>query len=484
MNSFNGDPMSTPSVLSRVEETFKRLAKHGQEHLLTGIESLGESELLVFIDELDHIDLDEMDRLISEVGVQSNENSEPAQAPEPAPYIERNSPEALSYRDAGEDLIRQHKVAAFTVAGGQGTRLGWTGPKGTFPATPIVEKSLFRVFAEQIISQEQRYETEIPWYVMTSPLNDSDTKSFFVENNWFGKSPDSIMLFPQGVMPAVNAEGKMLLESPGKLALSPDGHGGSLRALRRSGALADMQRRGVEAISYFQVDNPTVHAIDPTFLGVHVASQNSSAEMSSKMVAKKSADEKVGVFCHRGGRTLVIEYSDLDTTLAQAVRPDGRLRFLSGSIALHILGVDFVDRLTGPESSTKLPFHQAHKKVPFWDPTTQTHVNPQEPNGIKFEMFVFDALFFAQESLVLETDRVEEFAPIKNADGDDSANTSKALQIERAARWIEAAGGSIPRTPDGTVDAIIEIEPSTALEAQHLENQELPEITPGQSIVF
>ena len=202
------------------------------------------------------------------------------------------------------------------------------------------------------------------------------------------------------------------------------------------------------------------------------------------MVAKKNADEKVGVFCHSDGRTLVIEYSDLDPTLAQAVRADGRLRFLSGSIALHVLGVDFVDRLTGPESTTQLPFHLAHKKVPFWDPMTHAQVTPEEPNGIKFEMFVFDALSFAHHSIVLETDRVEEFAPIKNADGDDSVVTSKALQIERSARWIEAAGGVVPRTSDGTVDAIIEIEPSTALEANHLKGTSLPEITPGQSIVL
>ena len=276
----------------------------------------------------------------------------------------------------------------------------------------------------------------------------------------------------------------MLLEAPGQLALSPDGHGGSLRALHRSGALKDMQSRGITTISYFQVDNPTVHVIDPIFLGLHVAAAGSSAEMSSKMVPKRDKGEKVGVFCQTSEGIRVIEYSDLAPELSSALDSDGRLRYLAGSIALHVLGVEFVDRLTAEDSGIQLPFHRAHKKVPYWDPQTQKNVEPTQPNGVKFEMFVFDALDFATRSIVLETDRVEEFAPIKNAEGIDSPATSKALQIERATRWIESAGGSVPRRADGEIDAVIEIEASTALEASDLDEKQLPTISPESSIVI
>lgn len=476
--------MQTEPLSQRLDNVANTLSQHGQEHLLLGTETLDELRLSEFIDQLSAVDFQEIGQLSKGIGLHGADEHSSAENPQPAPYIARNSAEALEHRSAGESLIREGQVAAFTVAGGQGTRLGWKGPKGTFPATPITEKPLFQVFAEGISAAENRYGVEIPWYVMTSPINDADTRAFFTKNKWFGKSPDSISLFPQGVMPAVDAEGRLLLEAPGQLALSPDGHGGSLRALYRSGALKDMQSRGVTTISYFQVDNPTVHTIDPIFLGLHASAAGSSAEMSSKMVPKRNESEKVGVFCKLNNGIRVIEYSDLAPELACAVDSQGQLSYLSGSIALHVLGVDFVSRLTAEDSKIRMPFHQAHKKVPYWDPETRTRVEPTEPNGIKFEMFVFDALDFATRSIVLETDRVEEFAPIKNAEGSDSPETSKALQVERAARWIENAGGSVPRRADGDIDAVIEIEPATATESSDLQGRKIPEISPGTSIVI
>ena len=478
--------MQTEPISQRLEQAALTLRSHGQDHLLHGLDSLDDSELSAFIDQLMAVDYQEIDGLAKGIGVHGSDADSQGQPEtlQPAPFVARNSTEALQYRSAGEELIRQGKVAAFTVAGGQGTRLGWKGPKGTFPATPITEKPLFQVFAEGITAAEKHYGTEIPWYVMTSPINDADTREFFSSNAWFGKSPDLVTLFPQGVMPAVDPKGRMLLEAPGRLALSPDGHGGSLRALRRSGALADMQSRGVTTISYFQVDNPSVHVIDPVFLGLHAAAPGSSAEMSSKMVPKLNHAEKVGVFCQAGEGICVIEYSDLDPKLATKVDDQGKLSYISGSIALHILGVDFVDRLTAEDSGIQLPFHRAHKKVPCWDPDSGVRIEPTEPNAVKFEMFVFDALAMASRSIVLETDRVEEFAPIKNAHGTDSADSSKALQIQRATRWIESAGGNVPRTAEGGIDAVLEIQASTAVEALDLQGRDLPTIPPGSSIVL
>lgn len=471
----------TDGTLERSKRIADDLQHHDQAHVLEDISELDPGARSAFLDQLEAIDLAEIDRLMAGVGVHDGGSGGELA---PAPFVPRGSDEAQRHRSDGEALLCEGKVAAFTVAGGQGTRLGWPGPKGTFPATPIEKKPLFQVFADQLKAASKRYGVTIPWYVMTSPLNDAETRAFFDEHAFFGLDPDSISFFAQGVMPAVNETGRLLLERPGHLALSPDGHGGSLRALARSGALANMQERGITTISYFQVDNPTVHAIDPVFLGLHVAAEGSSGEMSSKMVRKCSPEEKVGVFCAHGEGVCVIEYSDLDPTLAARCDANGELEFLSGSIALHALGVAFIDRLTAPDSPTRMPFHLARKKVPIWDPVTGTTVEPAAPNGIKFEMFVFDALAFASRSIVLETDRVEEFAPIKNAEGSDSAASSVELQVERAARWIEAAGGRVPRTEGGAVDATIEIQASTALEGRDLVGTDLPVIAPGSTVVL
>ena len=235
-------------------------------------------------------------------------------------------------RKTGEEMLRAGKIAAFLVAGGQGTRLGYDGPKGEYPVTPIKSKPLFMVFAEQLLNHERTYGRRVPWYVMTSDVNDAPTRAFFKKNAYFGYSPDDVIFFQQGMMPAFSMDGKMLLGDKDSLALSPDGHGGSLRALQRSGALADMRRRGVEHLSYFQVDNPMVYCIDPLFMGLHALT---GSEMSSKTVPKVGPLEKVGNFVFADGTVQVIEYSDLPDSFAKQTNPDGSLRFNAGSIAIH-----------------------------------------------------------------------------------------------------------------------------------------------------
>jgi UDP-N-acetylglucosamine/UDP-N-acetylgalactosamine diphosphorylase len=409
----------------------------------------------------------------------------------PAPYYacgEDAAPpyDAGEYRKKGEALIRAGKVAAFTVAGGQGTRLGWNGPKGSYPATVVTGKPLFRCFAEQIMAVQKKYGVTIPWYIMTSVLNDEDTRAFFLDNNHFGLLRQNICFFPQNMVPSIDAAtGRMLLAEKHAVALNPDGHGGSIRALATSGAIEDMRARGVEHISYFQVDNPLVRAVDPLFIGLHATAPDSSGEMSSKMVAKVDPEEKVGVLCRADGKTMVIEYSDLPQEYAGQRDEDGGLRFNAGSIAVHVIGVGFVEKLTADVHRFALPYHRALKKVAQVDPETGRRVEPAEPNAVKFETFVFDALPLAESSIVLETDRTEEFAPIKNASGADSVITSHQLQSERAGRWIEAHGASVPRDADGAVSAKIEISPLTALEPADLVAVDLPEaIAAGEEVVL
>lgn len=471
------------------------LDKHGQAHVLTFVDRLDNADRQRLLRQISGIDFPALDGLIDRYVRQRERFELPADLA-PAAYYPYNARDAKrpydagKYRAIGEDLIRAGKVAAFTVAGGQGTRLGWNGPKGTYPATVVTSKPLFRVFAEQILATQRRYGVRMPWYIMTSDLNDADTRRFFADNNHFGL-PDprqNVFIFPQGLLPSIDAtSGKVLLAGQGEIAMNPDGHGGSIKALRDSGAVDHMRSRGVEHISYFQVDNPLVRAIDPLFVGLHAAAPDSSGEMSSKMVAKAYAEEKVGVFCQSQGKTVVIEYSDLPAELARQTNADGSLRFNAGSIAIHMISAGFIERLTADAQRFALPFHRADKKVPHVDIASGAVVPPTSNNGVKLEAFVFDAIPLAESSIVYETSRGEEFAPIKNAEGVDSVVTSHQLQSERAARWLEAAGVKIPRNGKGETEAKIEVSPLSALCAEDMRGlgSKLPDsIERGAEIVL
>jgi UDP-N-acetylglucosamine/UDP-N-acetylgalactosamine diphosphorylase len=376
------------------------------------------------------------------------------------------------YHDAevrGRELLKQGKVGAFLVAGGQGTRLGYDGPKGEYPVTPIKDKPLFQVFAEQLLAHGRDAGRSIAWYLMTSDINDAPTRAFFVKHQYFGYDPKDIFFFQQGMMPAFSMSGDMLLTEKDSLALSPDGHGGSLRALDKSRALADMKKRGIEHLSYFQVDNPLVHCIDPLFLGLH---DLTGSEMSSKTIPKASALEKVGNFVYADGAVQVIEYSDLPESLALQTNPDGTLRFNAGSIAIHALSVSFIERLN-QGGRLKLPWHRAEKKVSYVDDAGNV-VKPDKPNAVKLEQFVFDAIPLAKNAIVYTTDRAEEFSPVKNAEGVDSPATSRRDQVRRAARWLQAAGVEVP-AKQGEPDAVLEISPLFATSAVQLATRQIPE---------
>jgi UDP-N-acetylglucosamine/UDP-N-acetylgalactosamine diphosphorylase len=308
----------------------------------------------------------------------------------PAPIIgvPRSSVEkedAARAAEQGEALLARGAVAPLVVAGGQGTRLGFDGPKGAFPIGPLSGKPLFAFFAEKILATQRRFGKPIPWYVMTSPANDRDTREFFRTHRFFGLREDQLFFFVQGTLPAVDPRGRIFLSSRSQLSLSPDGHGGTLRALAESGALDDMERRAISDISYFQVDNVLVRVLDPVFIGYHA---RAGAEMSSKVLRKASPEEKVGVIGVRDGKLGVIEYSDLSPEQMAATGPDGELTYWAGSIAMHMLHVPFIRRLQA--AGIRLPFHRADKKVPHID-AHGNPVSPERPNGIKFESFLFDA---------------------------------------------------------------------------------------------
>lgn len=432
----------------------------GQAQVFAFFDRLSPDEQRRLLDEAAEIDLDEIARLNRTLVAQKGAAGLDLSGLEPAPYEARpehgGDPAAWARAKAeGEAALRAGRVAAFTVAGGQGTRLGYDGPKGTFPVTPVTRKSLFAVFAEKLRAAGRRYGKPLHWFIMTSHQNHAATEAFFAEQEYFGLERGRVHFFRQGRMPAVDFSGRILLEAPGAIALSPDGHGGSLRALERSGALDLMAQEGVDTISYFQVDNPLVRCIDPAFIGWH---RLRGSEMSSKMVPKAYPEERVGVFCRQNGRLVVIEYSDLPLDVQRQTDASGGLRFTAGSIAIHVLDREFVRRMARSGADAALPFHRADKKIATIDAEGRP-VKPEKPNGIKFEMFVFDALPFARNPVVIETVRGDDFSPVKNAEGVDSPRTCREDQLRQFARWLRTAGAEMTTDPSGLPQRVIEISP-------------------------
>jgi len=462
---------------STIEGQRERLAYIGQEHVLSFIDELDDAQRAAFTAQLAGIELERVpewvDRFVRAASASADDDGHGEIEPAPV-YRADGSWDIDSMREAGEALIAGGKVAAFTVAGGQGTRLGFDGPKGMYPATPIRRLPLFGCLAEWLVAATPKWGVRIPWYIMTSPLNHAATVAFFREQSFFGLDESDVRFFSQGVLPSLDRHtGKLLLEDKGTLATNPDGHGGSLRALHTSGALAEMRDRGIEHISYTQIDNPLARLIDPVFLGLHASPEYSSGEMSTKVVLKMDPAEKVGVLGVRDGKTMVVEYSDLSSEMASRRDAQGRLSFGAGNIAIHALGVEFVARLN-EGNGFGLPLHRAIKKVACVDLDSGERVEPGEPNAVKLESFVFDALPLCARSLVYEVERTDEFAPIKNAEGADSPATSCAIQIERAAGWLERAGVDVKRTPEDRVRGVVEISPTCAMNAEDLAAVELP----------
>jgi len=424
--------------------------EHRQGHVFAGWEQLTEKERAAFQAQLEAVDL----KLVNELFEKRNVpfGALPGREyidPLPVVGVAEVPP---SSKTAGELALWNGEVAVLVVAGGQGTRLGFDKPKGLFPIGPVSEASLFQIHAEKVLALSWKYESEVPLLVMTSDATHTETVEFFHEEGFFGLAESQVKFFQQGTMPALDsASGKLLLEAPGKLFLSPNGHGGTLTALQDSGLLAELEASGIKHIFYFQVDNPLVKIAEPAFVGQHIESRS---EVSSKVVYKENPAEKVGVLALIDGRCGIIEYSDMPAEMLNEVADDGSVMFRVGNPAIHLFDIEFLKRVT--TGRDRLGYHIAKKQVPHYDPITAMAVVPTVVNALKFELFIFDALPLADRWLAVQTLREEEFAPLKNATGADSPESAKALMIAQAHRWLGLPAGSKP----------VEISPLFALDAE------------------
>ena len=455
----NPDPRSDSEVMAALRAA-------GQGHTLRWWDELDPAGRARLMAQLRSVDLDGLRALIADVRA-GRINPAPSGRPELPDYVRLpNTPEEKSAREkaraAGKHLLRAGKVAAVMVAGGQGTRLGFDAPKGTFPIGPVSSRSLFQVHAERILATRRRYGGALPWYIMTSDATDRPTKEYFEQHARFGLPREDVRFFQQRMMPALDRNFRLVLVAKDRILLSPNGHGGTLSALAESGMLDDMERRSIEEISYFQVDNGLAPAADPVFLGGHSLA---GAEMSSKALWKREPEEPIGAFVRVGDTIVVREYSDLTREQMRERTAGGSLLYGFGSIALHALRVDFVR--TETQSGFKLPFHLAEKSSPFLDESGAL-VQPKERNVYKFETFIFDALRDTRRTVVLEVRREEEFSPLKNATGKDSPETCRRDLSALYASWLEQAGVRVPRDERGAPKHPIEISPLFALDAAEL----------------
>ncbi len=344
------------------EEAKSVLEDNDQGHVLRFWGGLNEEDRVDLLTQIDTIDFDSIEQmqsmLASSTEADEGGSIEPSPVIELAALAERDREEGLS--ELGCNALAAGRVGVVLVAGGQGSRLGFDGPKGAYLVGPISGASLFEIHARKILALELKYNAQIPFYIMTSQVNDAPTRAFFAENDNFGLDPERVLFFTQRMWPALDGNGKLILDTPSHIFMSPDGHGGTITDLRKTGMFDDMDRRGIDTVFYFQVDNPLVEIADPTFIGLHL---KEGADISIKVCSKRDPEEGLGIVAEKNGRSMIVEYSELTPEQMHERLPSGELKLRFGSVAIHVFSVAFLKQ----ESMARLPLHVAHKKVQHVD---------------------------------------------------------------------------------------------------------------------
>lgn len=442
--------MDSQSILDLLE-------RHGQPHILGHVQRLSPEKREVFCRNLARLNLPLAFQLYGEFSGQKGSRTDLSSIG-PAPIISiPKTPEEIQRREKaihlGETLIRGNQVAVLIVAGGQGTRLGFPGPKGFFPISPVKKKTLFQLFAESIQALSTRYRARMPLLVMTSQENREETEAFFESRGFFGLPKSQVHFFRQGMLPTLTPGGKLILGDETNLLANPDGHGGSLKALYESGLAGRLKGQGVSEIFYCQVDNPLAKIADPAFIGYH---RQEGADISTKVVRRQNLEEKVGIYGMVNGKPAIIEYSDFSPKDYRSRDEKGNIRHWAGNMAIHMISLSFVDRLN--RRGFALPYHRAVKEVEGLDSAGRN----EKMAGLKFETFVFDSIPLAQKACCMEVVREEEFAPVKNQTGIDSPDTARQAMNSLFRRWLTEAGGEV------APNAQVEICPLFALDQEEL----------------
>ena len=400
-----------------IEEIKRNLKKYHQEHLWSFYEKLDEIKKEKFLKQLSRIDFALIDNLYKNNKKTIDLGDSKI---EPIEYWdkERLGGKYDFYEDIGKEAIKNGKLATVTMAGGQGTRLGHNGPKGTFDIGLDSHKCLFELLCDSLKEANKKYNATIPWFIMTSEENNEQTVEFFKKNRYFGYEKN-IYFFKQGQLPMVDTEGKILIGEDGLIKEASDGHGGVFESLVKSGMIDKMKELGIEWVFIGGVDNCLVRMVDPVLMGLAIYRGVTAA---GKSVVKANPKEKVGVFCKKNGKPNVIEYSEIPEEIAEATDETGELLYGESHILCNLFNINAIERM----GTNPLPYHSAFKKATYIDNNGNVIV-PDSPNAYKFEAFLFDAFGELDEMVIMRVKREEEFAPVKNATGVDSPETARKL---------------------------------------------------------
>lgn len=406
--------------MNKMHNAINILEKYNQEHIIKLLEELGEKEQKELIDQIERIDFQQISELYKNTKKEIRFKESKI---EPLKYVDKaklTDEQKEELDKLGGEIIKSGEYAVVTMAGGQGTRLGHSGPKGTFKLDVYGKgKYLFEILTENLKEANQKYGVTIPWYIMTSRENNKETVEFLEKHKYFGYDKNYVTIFKQGELPLVDKEGKLLIGKDLKIREASDGNGGTYASLRTSGALADMKERGIKWIFIGGVDNVLIKMVDVTLIGL---ARKQGTQIAAKSVVKANPHEKVGVFCRMNGHPKVIEYSELPEKMAEEVDNNGELKFGESNIVCNLYTIDAVEKV----SKEILMYHTAVKKNSYID-ENRREVVPTEPNSYKFESFIFDAFEFFDDIAILRGKREDDFAPVKNREGVDSPKTAKEL---------------------------------------------------------
>ena len=409
--------------MDKIQDTIDLLKIYNQDHIIKLLEKLDDEKKRELIDQISKIDFHQIKELYDntkkEIEIKENKI-------EPLPYLDKeklSEEQKEEFQRLGEEVIEKGEYAVVTMAGGQGTRLGHSGPKGTFKLDVYGKgKYLFEILAENLKEANQKYGKYgkiIPWYIMTSKENNDETIEFMEKHNYFGYDKDSVRFFAQSELPLLDINGKLLIGKDMKIKEASDGNGGTYSSLRASGALAEMKEKGIKWVFIGGVDNALLKMADTILLGMAIKKK---VQIASKSVVKANAHERVGVFGKMNGHPKVIEYSEMPDKMAEEVDENGELKYGEAHIMCNLYTIEAIEKI----SKETLIYHSAFKKNSYIDENGK-EVIPTEPNSYKFESFIFDAFELFDDIAILRGKREDDFAPVKNKEGVDSPKTAKEL---------------------------------------------------------
>ncbi|TIB77514.1 nucleotide-diphospho-sugar transferase [Wallemia mellicola] len=444
-----------------IELIADKVNKAGQDHLLTFYNTLSPTEQQELVHQIDNLDFERVDKILKlALEVEKQPPADNSFTPPPTESVKSvASAEQHSWYERGLDAIANNKLAVILMAGGQGTRLGSSNPKGMYDVGLLSHKTLFELQAQRIAKVEELAaqksgkdadQVNILWFVMTSGPTRATTEAFFKENKYFGLKEKNVIFFEQGVLPCLTEDGKVILGNKGNVAVAPDGNGGVYTALHNKKSISPtstkspidiLTENGYEYIHAYCVDNSLCKVADPTFVGYSIAS---GVDCGAKVVQKRDAHESVGVIALRDSKFSVVEYSEIPKNLAELVDDGtGKLAFNAANIANHFYTTKFL-RDEIPKFEHKIAYHIARKKIPTVDLKTGSDVKPETPNGVKMELFIFDVFPFTNLA-ILEVERKDEFSPLKNAPGSksDTPETSRSDVLSLSKRYLKENGANI-----------------------------------------